>query len=388
MEKPKVSLHYDSLLLSQGRANAVNPFAEQRGDRKIRWSGKFLDESGVNYLTSMNAVDEAYLDDRNGPITKIQQIGDTLKVYQERKVTSFYLNKKSSTDSNGNTVFLYSNVIIDPDGGSQSVFDNGCTNFESYVKNLKNAYFFDVINSSVVRDSVAGLEQISEYGMHSYFKEKANQIISLGVSNVRVLGCYDDDNELYVLSFIYPTNPSHAVNDTVCFHEPSNRWGPHFSLPTTALDYYGRLSGKSYVSFLAGVLYLHNDNTTRNNFWGSQYESVVRVHCNLYPNIIKIWDNIEIVSTGAWSPNQDGDIVVNLPVEQLSRLREGKFELQEGEYRSEFMRDMLSGESTVQINNLFNGDALRGYVISIDLRNDDTDEAVLRIVKINGTSST
>jgi hypothetical protein len=395
MEKPMVSLYYDSYpslnlpIASYGRVNVVNEFSEQRGDRKIRWGGKFLDESGVNFLTKFESSNEAFLDDRNGPITKLQQIGDTLKVYQEPKVTSFYLKKKSSTDSEGNATFLYSDVIIDPNGGSQSAFDNGCTNFESYVKNLKNGYFFDVINANVVRDSVAGLEPISEYGMHTFFKEKSARIQELGRENCRVLGAYDDDNELYVISCIYPTNLSDSVNFSVAFHEPTNRWIGGFSLPTSnALEYYGRLSGKTYISFLNGQLYKHNDNNTRCNLWGNQYDSYVKVHSNINPNIIKIWDNLEINSTGQWSPSQDGDIEVGIPVVQQSRLKAGKFEYQEGEYRSEFLRDLLSGYSTPQANNLFNGDALRGYVIELLLRNNDTTEANLRLVKVNGTTST
>jgi hypothetical protein len=92
-------------------------------------------------------------------------------------------------------------------------------------------------------------------------------------------------------------------------------------------------------------------------------------------------------STGQWVPSSDGDVEVSLPISQQSRLKSGKFELQEGEYRTEFMRDMLSGDSSPQENNLFNGDALRGYVISMMLRNGDITEANLRIVKVNGTTS-
>lgn len=388
MEKPRVSLYYDSYPTFYGRVNAVNENAEQRGDQKIRWGGQFLDESGANFMTKFEGGNEAFVDDRNGLITKIQQIGDTLKVYQERKVTSFYLNKKSSTDRDGNTTMLYSDVIIDPNGGSQSAFDNGCTNFESYVKNLKHTYFFDVINGDVVRDSQAGLEEVSNYGMHTYFKDKAKQVLVLGRDNVKVLGTYDDDNDLYIISFVYPTDTSNAVNDSIAFHEPSNKWMTFLSLPTSPLDYYARLSGKTHISFLGGEVYVHNNNTTRNNLWGSQEESVVMVHSNLNPNLIKVWDNVEIVSTGQWAPDEDGDVKVNIPSEQQSRLKKGKFELQEGEYRTEFLRDMLSGASTPQEDNLFNGEAMRGYDITLELRNDDTTEANLRLVKINGTTST
>jgi len=385
MEHGSVSLYYDSFPSFQGRANVVNEFSEQRSYNKIRWGGKYLDESGANFLITFDSDDERDLDDRNGLINKIEQIGDTLKVYQERKVTSFYLKTTSSTDAQGNNTYVFSDQVMSE--GRQSMYDYGCTNFESYVKNVRNAYFFDVINAYVVRDSPAGLEPISDYGMHTFFKEKSAQILALGRENVKVLGTFDDDNELYIISFIYSTMTNDVV-ESVSFHEPSNKWGSHFTLPSTVLDYYGRISGQTYISFLSGQLYTHNSNNLRCNFWGSQYGSEVRVHSNINPNLMKVWDSIGIMSTGQWTPSTNGDVKVTIPTEQQSRLKAGKFELQEGEYRSEFLRDMLSGESTPQENNLFNGDDLRGYEVSVNLRNSDTDEANLRMVKINGTTST
>lgn len=238
----------------------------------------------------------------------------------------------------------------------------------------------------MVRDSPAGLEAVSDYKMGAFFKQKAAQIIALGTSNVRVLGTYDDDNGLYIISFIY-SNMSNAVVDSVAFHEESNRWITHFSLPATALDYYGRWSGQTYISFLNGQLYTHNTNSTRCNFWGTQHTSQVQVHSAAPQNQMKIFDSIGIMSTGQWSPNADGDVQVTIPRLQKSRLKDGKFEIEEGEYRSDFMFDMLSGTSTLKEDNLFNGDALRGYEISMLLRNDDTTPANLRIVKINSSIS-
>ena len=69
-----------------------------------------------------------------------------------------------------------------------------------------------------------------------------------------------------------------------------------------------------------------------------------------------------------------------------SRLVKGKFKLQEGVYLAEFLRDAYQSGSFNR-EDLVNGRILRGYEMRVRLRNDDTTEANLRIVKINSTIS-
>lgn len=382
MEKPKISLYYDSRPTSQGRVNAVNEFATQRSDRRIRWGGNFIDEAGINFLTKFDFEDERSVDDRNGAINKIQQIGNVLKVYQERKVTSFYLKTTSSIDADGNDTFVFSSDVMSI--GRQSIDDYGCTHFTSYVKNVRNAYFFDIVNGVVVRDSANGFQEISNNKMHTYFKDKSKEILQYTAGTVNVFGGWDEDLNMYLITFVDLANLSASVNETVGFHEMTNRWVSFYSfLP----EYYGKVSGDQLLSFRDGALYEHNIGATRNNFYGADYDSEVWVHANKEAVINKVFDSIEINSVGQWSCPDDDSIVIEFPINMQSRLLAGKFKRQEGIYRSDFLRDSLNGGSLAVRNNLFNGRQLRGKEMTIKLKNSDTDKAMLESVLIRSSIS-
>ena len=381
MEKDCVSLYYPSRPSIQGRTNVVNEFSHVRDDRRIRWGGQFIDESGVNFLTKFDYEDERSVDDRNGPITKIQQIGNVLKVYQERKVTSFYLKTTSSIDADGNSTFVFSSDVMSV--GRQSIEDYGCTHFTSYVKNVRNAYFFDIVNGAVIRDSANGFQEISSYKMRYYFKQKSKSILS-SANTYQVLGGWDEALKMYIISFVNLDNFSDPLNETLAFHEPSNRWISFFSFVP---EYYGKISGDQLLSFRDGALYEHNISSTRNNFYGSQYNSEVWVHFNKEPVLLKVYNVLETTSVGLWYCPDTDSIVIERPIGMQSRLILGKFKKQEGIYRSEFMRDMLSGGSTPTRFNLFNGRQLRGQEMTIKLRNTDTTKALLESVLVQSSIS-
>lgn len=386
IENRAVSILYDSTITSFGKFNVKNEFAKRGYFNKLRWGGKYLDESGVNFMTLFEALDERLLDDRNGRINKMQQIGDTLKVYQERKTNSFYLKTTSSTSADGSQTYVFNDAVMSE--ARQSVFDYGCTHFSSYVKTVRAAYYFDIINGVVIKDTPGGPVNISAQKQDTYFKNKASEIIQYGAENVRILGGYDEDLDLYLLTFVDISNYGASINETIGFHVPTERWISFYSyLP----EYYGKVSGDTALTFRDTELYVQNSNATRNNFFGSQYTSIVDVHANSLPNQIKVYESVDVISTGQWAPFEDGDIEINLSELMQSRLTKGKFKLQEGVYRSEFLRDALVkdgvGGTTFEKSQLIKGRWLRGHEMRVRLRNDDTDESNLRIVTVKSNIS-
>lgn len=373
-----ISLLYDSAVEEFGKPNVVNPFSKEAYFNKIVFGGKFLDNSGINYMTRFDYDDRRDLDDKYGEIIRLHQFGSTLRVFQERKVTSFQLGGVTSVDATGNMIVSSSDQVMDV-YGRQFIDEVGCTHFASFASTIRTEYFYDVNNAAVVRASSNGMEIISEYKMHSFFEALTKRIVSdATLANVRISAGFNDEFDMYMITF-YDTRGTNNddINYTVGFHETTNRWVSFYGYYP---EFYGPLMGKYNLSFIDGETYL--------DFNGSTYENaIVYVHSNQQPNEIKVFESIAINSTEQWYPDEDGDIEVTLPIQKLSRLKPGKFRLQEGEYRSEFLRDMLSGYSTVQENNLFNGWALRGYSIKVILRYEGTDKAVLRLVKIDSTTS-
>lgn len=386
MENMAVSILYDSTITSFGQSNVKNELAKTNYYNKIRWGGKYLEDSGANYMCSFDYIDEKQLDDRNGKINKIQQIGDVLKVYQQRMVNSFYLKTTSSTSADGSQTYVFSdNVMSD---ARQSVFEYGCSHYTSFIKTVREAYYFDIINSVVIKDTPGGPVVISDQKMHSYFKAKSMEVLEYGIDNVLILGGYDEDLDMYLITFYDPDNPTESINETLGYYIPADRWISFYSyLP----EYYGKISGFTALTFLDGKLYVQNSNPIRNNFFGVQYSSLVDIHSNKNPNEVKIYDSISINSTNQWSPNEDGDIEITLPELMQSRLVDGKFKIHEGVYLSEFLRDAIVkdgvGGTTFDKRQLQYGRFLRGYEIRVRLKNDDTEESNLRLVSIKSNFS-
>ena len=377
-ESYNVSPMYDSRIDFFGKTNFVNEFAQRRYDNALRYGGKFFDESGVNYINKFEYDDYKPLDDKYGKITRLFQRGNVFRIYQERKVTSFPTGAISSINPDGSNTYVFSDNVLG--NGVPAYNDYGCSHFTSFAKNVRNSYFFDINNGCVVRDSVNGLDDVS-FKMSGYFKEKAKDILDYGKENVLVLGGYDDYTGYYVISFVVPLNLSHAINDTIAFDEEQNKWKTHYSfLP----QYYSGFSGDSIASFKNAVLYTHNDNAVRNNYYEQQYSTEIWVH-DAGEN--RLYDTIEIASTGQWACPSNGDVLITFPISMQSRLVSGRFKTEEGFYRAAFLRDMLSGGATATTDNLFNGRKLRGQEIACKLKNSSTSLQALRSVTIMSTLS-
>ena len=362
MELDRVSLYYDSTITSWGRVNTVNESAIQSKRNEIRFSGKYFESyGGVNYISKFDYDDVRSLDEKHGDIIKMHQFGSTLRIFQERKVTTFYLGAISSVDTDGNLTVTSSSDVMDT-SGRQFIEEIGCTHFSSFDSTIRTEYFFDLNNAAVIRGSANGLEIISDYKMHKFFEGITKRILQdAGISNVRISGGFNKEYDMYMITF-YDTRGTNNddINYTLGFNETINRW---ISFYDYYPEYYGHTLGNYNLSFNSGNTYL--------DFNNDREDSIVRVHCNANSEQIKIWNAIIINSINQWVPYQNGDVMVNIPIEMQSRLKAGRFKLQEGEYRTEFLKDLLSGYSTAQEKNLFNGRELRGYDISVDLRYED-----------------
>jgi len=371
---------FDSKMTSHGRVGVENRDSENKVYNLIRHSGKYFDNTDINDLNRFKNADKINLDDRFGEITSITQIGDTLKVYQPRKVTPVYIGKTFTQLSNGENQL----VAIDRTFGvaDPSKLDYGCSNPESVLRNERHIYFFDIYSGMMIRDSANGLHPVSDYKYAGFFHNKAKALLKSGLDNIKVLTGYDDENDIVVITFIDDVNPDN--NETIAFHEKQNRFACNLSLMP---DFMCRFGNQFYTS-KGNELYVENSaNVPRCQFYGVKYPRRFRVYVNIDPTMVKTFYSMSIFTNkNGWSaPNINIDPTATYPSGMLSRLKQGKFKYKEGVGYTEFMRNMITKNNVEKPILLMNGDQLRGEVMSILLEESNDEETNLYEVDINFT---
>lgn len=345
--------------------------------QSIYYSQKYFANTKINGLNRFDFSNKVNLDDSNGDIIDLKRVGEVLYAIQESEITSFYLGKAIvKQSSTGEITADTSNVL---GGRRESAFDYGSI-FKT-IKMNNQVFGFDIHKGVFWMSGYNGVNVISSsevgtsYKMDSYFKDKALDLISSGISNINVKLGADKKNELIFVSFIDSNDSSN--NDTIAYHYPSKRWISRYSFVPENYE----IIDNSFYSFDSGKMYLHNDSSAdRCTFYGTAYESYIRFISNMAGNIIKIYTNLEVHSNKKWHADDDDAIISESNGSYpnvSSKILDGIWELEEGVYKSEFMRNGKSTSSSLKLIDLHNGDFLRSHYLDITLTNDDTDEARL-----------
>jgi hypothetical protein len=376
----------DYRCFTSGKPYISNDSIGQTTSSSIRWGGVLNTQSGINNLFTFDSDDIKYLNEEFSDLYLLKQVGQTLKCYQEAKVSSFGLGISSYVDANGNvTTYTTQNIIDDI---RLPIERYGTIYPKSYVLNDRNGYFFDVNQGVVVRDSPNGFIAISDYKMRTYFRNWAKTMKENGVENYEVIGGYDYINEMYIITLIDINKPK-TNSETLGFHEPTNRWISFYSyIP----EFYGGIGGTEFMSFKDGELWLHNSITAnRNNFYATAYDSNVWIVSNKDSNVLKIFNSIELGAISAWDAPDNDSIIIEptskYPNGMASRFKEGRYRNREGVFEGALMRDGKNGGTSVTDDNLMNGRPLRGREITIKFENSDTTETRLFYIGVNGQIS-
>lgn len=83
---------------------------------------------------------------------------------------------------------------------------------------------------------------------------------------------------------------------TLGFYEDANRWQTFYSYQP---EYMGGISSQ-FLSFNGGSLWKHNDNATRNNFYGVQYDSEIEIYFNAMPSVVKAFKSMWLEGSTSW----------------------------------------------------------------------------------------
>lgn len=371
----------------------VIPEIDDYGDieyQSVYFSQKYFDNTKVNGLNTFIYNNRADLSDENGDIVDLSRVGEVLHVYQRREITSFYLGKAILKQSSTGEVTADTSQVLG--GKRESAFDLGTIFKTARMDN--NTFGFDIYKGVFWMNAYNGVQPISgkgansNYKMDTYFKRKAKALLDSGVENVRVLIGIEKPNELVYVTFIDSVTP--ANNDTIAYHQPSNRWISRYSFIP---EMYAWLDDRVYM-FKAGGIYESNDTTEGStftyspNYFGVAYSSFIQFVTHASPNIIKLFDGIGIHADSQWTVDTiEADANKNYVDGFYSKILDSEFEREEGVYTASMPRNMKTRSSTASNFDRLNGELLRAPVIKIKLTNDETVKTELFKVDVSSTES-
>lgn len=358
--------YYDSNSYGYGMPNLFNPDAKQAElISAMRNSGSLLENSKVNKLNQFKSEDLEILKSKFGSINTLKEVGNVMKVLQSRKETSIYISRTELQNADNTENVVKSNVLL----GSANKYDEdrGTIFPGSVVVHNRDIYYFDYYRAEVIRTSPNGQYPISEYGMRTYFRSKSAQISSAGISSSDMRAAYDEENKMYLLTFIIGVN-----SETIGFYDPNiegskPRWISFYSFIP---DHYSSL-GTTLLSFSGVKGYRHNsNNVVRSNFYGTKYKQQINWYSNANPILKKVFKVLGIKSNKAW----DVPLIIIEPDATYTRgmqslLKPNHFELKEGEFSASYLNNMKTTSNTPSVLDLFNGDELRGYYLKHQMEN-------------------
>ena len=192
---------YSSNSVNIGRANAYSPnevFGEKPST--IVYSDPIQLGTIYNGLSSVYLSEAPFVDlERyNNSIQKVYGLNESLIVYQENKVVNLPISRNIIETADGGGILVNTTNVIGPVRYYSGDYGIG-RNPESFAESDNKHYFTDIKAGSALRLSTDGITEISQYGMDSFFGEKARQY-SEDLGGVKIFGAYDVEHEEYVIS--------------------------------------------------------------------------------------------------------------------------------------------------------------------------------------------
>ena len=287
VESNRIRDDFNALQITKG-AKVSTTFEEEYQEENVKtgliFSGIYNRKNGVNRLNQF-IIAEPITKDLNpeyGSIQLLHTRDSDVIAFCEDKLVKILANKDALFNADGNPNLVSTNLVlgqavIPPTFGAYGISKNP----ESFVDHVYRGYFTDKNRGKVLRLSIDGVTEISNYGMKDYFKDK------LSSNNGLIIGSFDENKGQYNVTF---------SDDTVSFSESVNGWPSRKSfIPESGISL-----NNVYYTFKDGHIYKH-DNTTRNTFYGTKTDSEVTFYLNGNPGNIKNFRTLNYQGDNGWT---------------------------------------------------------------------------------------
>ncbi len=295
VETNRIRDDFNALTIDKGprvSTTMLNKYMEEHRRHGFIYSGIYNNistENNLNQFIQANKITKD-LNPVYGSIQKLFSRNTNLVTFCENKVLKVLSNKDALFNADGNVNVTSTNAVLGqsiPFAGDFGISRNP----ESFANYGYRIYFSDKDRNAVLRLSGDGITDISEKGMKKFFKDNLNEASF-------VVGSYDINKDLYNITL---------NNKTASFAEAVNGWTSLKSfLPENAIS----ISG-DYYTFYNGEIWKHTVNTLRSNFYGTQYDSQVKLVLNDEPSVVKNYKSLNYEGSKSREYNADGALSVS-----------------------------------------------------------------------------
>lgn len=274
----------------------------------LTYSGTYESTTQYNALNEFNLskVNFKDLDSSYGAIAKLYSADTDLMVFQHDKTHRVLFEKNITFDADGTGNISQSSEIL----GQEISFSGEygiCNDPESFAFFGNRIYHLDKDRGALMRLSVDGYTEISQNGMKDYFRTLP--------SIDKFVGGYDPYNDEYLINLTEDTAPL-----TLSFQEGIGFAAFYEYQPERIVGINNRM-----YSIKDGQIWLHDDNTTRNSFYGAQRSAYIETVFADYPQDIKHFKSVNLESDVIW----DATITTNFGT---STITSAEWSLEETEY--------------------------------------------------------
>jgi len=287
------------------------PNGSVRGNAMI-YSGIYNSRTGINQTNQFSVGKEITkaIDPADGSIQKLHAEDSNLIILAEKKTSRALIDKDAiyTAEGGGVAVSNLRTVIgqVVPYAGN---FGIG-TNPESFAAYGYRKYFVDKNRGAVLRLSMDGITEISNYGMIDWFRDNLSSVDSSSFGPGKIVGGWDIYTKQYTLS-LQPSTPPNATPDnssynTLQFDEGVRGWPSFFTFkPRFTFSLANKMYSIGNQSGSDNKLYVHNSaNVDRAEFYGDSNKSKVTFVVNPNVDTSKVFKTINYEGSNGWEVTQ------------------------------------------------------------------------------------
>ena len=346
------------------------------------YSGIFNSRTGINDTNVFSVGQDITksVDPANGSIQKLYAEDTNLIVFQENKVSRALIDKDAIYSAEGGGSITSSNLVIGqivPYAGNFGISKNP----ESFAVYGYRKYFTDKNRNAVLRLSMDGITEISNYGMVDYFRDELSTLDTVSTPG-KAIGAWDIYNKQYVLSM-----QKQGGYNTLSFDEAVLGWTSFFDYdPEQAFSL-----GSNYYSIKDGKIWQHYSATAdRNNLYGTQYDSSVEFIFNPNPSTSKVFKTVNYEGSNGWeisSFNAARSFELNDIAKPVLSFDDGAytdptygvtlhagFDKKEGKYYANLINSSPATDGEVVFGDSMSG--VKGYYSTVTIKSDSDNRSL------------